>query len=550
MTAPAPLTRGVPADAPPGTVYVPARSDGPTAADIAAAAETSVLSALIAAGRSHGGSTVAVEDGDARVLTYTELVRAVAALSRVIRRETTGDVIGILLASSVPAVVTYFAVLAAGKTPAMLNFTAGEAGVRAACRVAGVSAILTADRFLSIARLETMAEELAAVAPVLKLEAMRSAISWRDKAFAAAAGPLRLFPALKPDAPAAVLFTSGSEGDPKGVVLTHRNILANIQQVRHALPLERVRTFFNPLPVFHSYGLGPGMILPLTIGRKLVVHPSPLRPKEVAQRIGETQANVLLATDTFLRQYARAGDDTSLSSLHFAVCGAERVRHETRELVRSRFGFEVVEGYGVTEASPVLAANHPDDIRDGTVGRLFHGIEALLEPVDGLSEGSRLKVRGPNVMVGYLGPDGTVTSPDDGWHDTGDVVAFEGDYLVIRGRLKRFAKIGGEMTSLVTVENVAGMVWPDALHAAAAIPAGRKGEAIILLTEEASPNPGDFLARLKAEHLPERFNPDRVIPVDRIPLLGTGKLDVARVNSLAATLTAPEQTRKADGATS
>jgi acyl-[acyl-carrier-protein]-phospholipid O-acyltransferase/long-chain-fatty-acid--[acyl-carrier-protein] ligase len=283
------------------------------------------------------------------------------------------------------------------------------------------------------------------------------------------------------------------------------------------------------------------MILPLVMGRKLVLHPSPLRAKEVAARIAETEANVLLATDTFLRQYARVGDEGSLSSLHFAVCGAERVRHETRELVRSRFGFVVVEGYGVTETSPVLAANHPDDIRDGTVGRLFHGIEALLEPVEGLHDGYRLKVRGPNVMAGYLQPDGRIEAPADGWHDTGDAVDFEDGYLVIRGRLKRFAKIGGEMTSLVTVENVAGMVWPESLHAAAAVPLGRKGEAIVLLTEEPDPDPQLFLARLREEHLPERFVPDRILHVESIPLLGTGKLDAVGATRLAAELAEAER---------
>lgn len=544
------MSAGRPAPAPPGLAegarYVPARTDGPTAAEIHAAAGKSVLAALLEASARYGGKTVAVEDGDKRVLTYTELVRAVAALSRVIRRETKGDVLAIMLPSSVAAVVTFFAVLAAGKTPAMLNFTAGRANLLAACRLANIGAVLTADRFLSMAKLEPIADALAVVAPVVRLEALREKVGVADKVFAAAAGPLGLLPKADADKGAAIVFTSGSEGDPKGVVLTHRNLLANIDQVRHALPLERVKTFFNPLPVFHSYGLGPGMILPLVMGRKLVLHPSPLRTKEVAQRIAETQANVLLATDTFLRQYARVGDDGSLSSLHFAVCGAERVRHETRELVRSRFGFEVVEGYGVTETSPVLAANHPDDIRDGTVGRLFHGIEALLEPVDGLHDGYRLKVRGPNVMAGYLNPDGTLTAPPDGWHDTGDAVDFEGDYLVIRGRLKRFAKIGGEMTSLVTVENVAGMTWPDSLHAAAAVPAGRKGEAIVLLTEEKDPDPSLYRKRLREEGLPERFIPDRIVHVDQIPLLGTGKLDAVAVTRLARELMEAEARGQAD----
>ncbi|MBJ3774409.1 AMP-binding protein [Acuticoccus mangrovi] len=512
---------------------LPPRADGPQAADIERKADLSVLSALLLAARTHGGPVVAVEDGDRRTLTYTGLIRAVSALSRVIRRETRGEVVAIMLPSSVAAVVAYFAVLAAGRIPAMLNFTAGRRTLLGACRLANVGAILTADRFVQVAQLETLVGALSAAAPVFALESLRERVRLRDKAFAVAAAPAGLLPRREASETAAIIFTSGAEGDPKGVVLSHRNILANIAQVEAGLPLERAQVFFNPLPVFHSYGLVPGMILPLVLGRKLVLHPSPLRAKEVAKRIAETKPNVLLATDTFLRQYARAGDPGSLSSLHFAVCGAERVRTETRDLVRSRFGFEVVEGYGVTETSPVLAVNHPDDIRDGTVGRLLHGIAAQLEPVPGLSDGWRLKVRGPNVMEGYLQPDGRIRKPPDGWHDTGDIVAFEDGYLAIRGRLKRFAKIGGEMTSLVMVENIAGQVWPDSLHAAAAIPVGPKGEAIILLTEEKNPDPAKLLARIRAEGLPDRFVPYRILEVDAVPLLGTGKLDTVAATQLA-----------------
>ncbi|MEO1105809.1 MAG: AMP-binding protein, partial [Pseudomonadota bacterium] len=368
-------------------IDVPPRPDGPTPAEIARQAETNVLAALLKARREHGGKAVALEDGDKRVFTYDELVRAVAAFSQIIKREVPGDVVGIFLPSSAGAAIAYFAVLAAGKTPAMLNFTAGRGPLLAACRSAKISAILTAHRFLSVANLEPLAEALAQAAPVLALEDMRGRLKKRDKAFALAGPALGLLAKPDPDATAAIVFTSGAEGDPKGVVLTHRNFMANAAQIVAALPLERAKIFFNPLPVFHSYGLGPGMILPLVTGRKLVLHPSPLRAKEVAQRIFETKANILLATDTFLRQYARAGDTGSLSSLHFAVCGAERVRHETRELVRSRYGFEVVEGYGVTETAPVISINTPMHNKPGTVGRLLPGIKARLEPVPGVEEG-------------------------------------------------------------------------------------------------------------------------------------------------------------------
>ncbi len=518
----------------PPFVDIAARDDRPSSAEIARMSQKSVLGALIEARRTYGGDTVAVEDGDKRVLTYTQLLRAVAALSRVIRRTIRGDVVALMLPSSAGGAIAYFAVLAAGKTPAMLNFTAGRDPLLAACRVARVSAIITANRFVSVAKLDDLAQALTEAAPVLALEDLAKGVTRGDKLFAAAALPLGLLPRLDADATAAIVFTSGSEGDPKGVALTHRNFLANAVQVELTLPLELARVFFNPLPIFHSYGLGPGLILPLVLGRRLVLHPSPLRPKEVAQRIAETKANVLLATDTFLRQYARAGDDGSLSTLQFAVCGAERVRRETRDLVRQRFGFEVVEGYGVTETSPVLAVNHPEDIRDGTVGRFLPGIEARLVKVEGLEDGRRLMVRGPNIMAGYIDPaTGKVVPPHEGWHDTGDVVAIEDGYLVIRGRLKRFAKIGGEMTSLVVVENLAGEAWPQTLHAAAVVPGAQRGEVIVLLTEEAEPDTKVLHAALRARGLPERYLPFRVIAVPQIPLLGTGKVDNVAVTKLA-----------------
>ncbi|GAB5376888.1 MAG: AMP-binding protein [Acuticoccus sp.] len=526
------------ADGAPDFVDIPARPDKPDAAAMAAAGNRSVLTALVAARRKYGPDAVAVEDGDRRALTYTRLLRAVAALSRVIRREVKGDVVGILLPSSTAAAVAYFAVLAAGKTPAMLNFTAGRGPITAACRLANVSAVVTAQRFITLAKLEPLLPPLGEVAPVMMLEDVAKRVGVRDKAFALLALPLGLLPKADPDSAAAIVFTSGAEGDPKGVVLTHRNFLSNIAQVAEALPLDMIRVFFNPLPVFHSFGLGPGLILPLVTGLRLVLHPSPLRAKEIAQRIAETKANILLTTDTFLRQYARAGEDGSLSSLQFAICGAERVRHETRELVRSRFGFDVLEGYGVTETAPVLAVNHPADIRDGTVGQTLPGIELRLVAVEGLDDGRRLLVRGPNIMAGYLDPaTGAVVPPKDGWHDTGDVVVIEDGCLVIRGRLKRFAKIGGEMTSLVVVEQAAGVAWPQSLHAAAVVPGTTRGEQIVLLTEEPEPDPAALQTALQAQGLPPRYLPSRVITVEAVPLLGTGKVDYVSVSRMAAALT-------------
>jgi acyl-[acyl-carrier-protein]-phospholipid O-acyltransferase/long-chain-fatty-acid--[acyl-carrier-protein] ligase len=264
--------------------------------------------------------------------------------------------------------------------------------------------------------------------------------------------------------------------------------------------------------------------MPLFLGIKAVFHPSPRQPHEIVRRIRDHRATILLATDTFMSQYARAADANDLDTLRLAVCGAEHLRDETRQLVRRKNGVELLEGYGVTEASPVVAANQPGANRPGTVGHVLPGIETRIEPVEGIRGAGRLFVRGPNVMLGYIGAErpGEIVPPEGGWHDTGDVVALDEDgYLAIRGRLKRFAKIGGETVSLTVVENCASALWPDHAHAAIAVPDGRKGEAIVLATTNAAATRADLVAWVHNHGVPELAVPRRILIVNEIPVLGT-----------------------------
>ena len=262
-----------------------------------------------------------------------------------------------------------------------------------------------------------------------------------------------------------ILFTSGTEGEPKGVALSHQNILANVAQVRAHIDLYPGDVLFNPLPVFHCFGLTVGTILPLIAGVKVVCHPTPLQPKEIVRRIRSHGATILLSTDTFINQYARASAKRAIwTSLRMAVCGAERLRDETRAFLRKKSTLTLLEGYGVTEAAPVVAANQIEANRPGTVGRLMAGMEARLEPVEGIPGAGQLLVRGPNVMLGYIKPEapGKIVPPPGGWYNTGDVVAIDEEgFIAIRGRLKRFAKIGGETVSLAVVESIASALWPD-----------------------------------------------------------------------------------------
>lgn len=499
----------------------------------------SLLDAFVEACRTNGAKTDILVDGDGRVLTYGEIRRGVFALSTPLRERTdTDEAIGILLPTGAGAIIALLSIHAAGRVPAMLNFTAGVKNLRATAETASIKKVVTAHKFVELAGLSSLIAELSEFLEILYLEDIREEIGLKGK-LRAVLGPIapKLFlPKASPDSTGIILFTSGTEGNPKGVVLSHTNILANVEQIEQHVHLEETDVFFNPLPTFHCYGLTAGTLWPLLSGYKVVLHPSPLQTKTIAKRIFKTRSTVLFATDTFLQQYMRASADGGLNSLRIAVCGAERVREETRKAAEERFSFEVLEGYGVTECAPVLAANQPGDIRSGTIGKMLPGIETRLEPVEGLKEGGRLWVRGPNIMKGYISPEdpGTVMSLPEGWHDTGDVVSVDDEgYYVIRGRIKRFAKIGGEMVSLTVVENCASALWPDHMHAAAIIPDPRKGEQIVLVTDYPEAKRQDLLRWAQTHGVPEIAVPKKIATVDSLPILGTGKLDYVSVTKMA-----------------
>jgi acyl-[acyl-carrier-protein]-phospholipid O-acyltransferase/long-chain-fatty-acid--[acyl-carrier-protein] ligase len=280
--------------------------------------------------------------------------------------------------------------------------------------------------------------------------------------------------------------------------------------------------------------------MPLFLGIKVVFHPTPLQPRDIARRIRASGATILLSTDTFISQYARVGEQGDLNSLRLAVCGAERLRDETRALLRKKYAIELLEGYGVTETAPVIAANQIGANRPGTVGRLLPDVEMRLEPVEGIPNAGRLFVRGPNVMLGYIKPDrpGVIEPPAGGWHDTGDVVTVDEDgFIAIKGRLKRFAKIGGETVSLAVVESCASALWPDFSHAAVTIPDGRKGEQIVLVTTCPEAKRTDLVGWAHNHGVQELAVPRRILVVENIPVLGTGKTDYTTVQKTVEAFT-------------
>lgn len=496
-----------------------------------------LFQALLDARERFGGSRPAIIDSDDKTLTYDEIVRAALALGHALKRGTArGDAVGIMLPTSLASVIAFFAVSAFGRVPTMLNFTAGAAGLKSAIRTAVVKRIVTAHRFIELAKLDALAADISMSAETLYLEDVRKGLSLLDKAVAGIGqfAPKLVMRHAPMESPGVILFTSGTEGEPKGVALSHHNVLSNIKQVCQHVAMYPHDVLLNPLPTFHCFGL-MGVLVPLFQGMRSVLHPTPLRPHEIIKRVKETCASILISTDTFMSQYARAAETGELKTVRMAVCGAERVREETRRLLRKKHGLEAIEGYGLTETSPIAAANQPGDNRPGTVGHLVPGMQAKIEPAYGINDGGRLFLKGPNVMLGYIKPEkpGVIEAPPDGWHDTGDVVSIDAEgYIAIKGRLKRFANVGGETVSLGMVENCAAALWPDHMHAAIAVPGERKGEQIILLCTNPNAQRADLVTWAQNHGVPELAVPRRIFHAQEIPVMGTGKPDYRKVEDI------------------
>jgi acyl-[acyl-carrier-protein]-phospholipid O-acyltransferase/long-chain-fatty-acid--[acyl-carrier-protein] ligase len=244
----------------------------------------------------------------------------------------------------------------------------------------------------------------------------------------------------------------------------------------------------------------------------------------------------MFGTDTFLRGYARVAHPYDFRTIRMVVAGAEAVKDATRQTYMDRFGVRILEGYGVTETAPVLAMNTPINNKTGTVGRLSPLMQARLEPVAGIDEGGRLFVKGPNVMLGYFRAEnpGVLEAPPDGWHDTGDIVGIDAQgFISIKGRAKRFAKIGGEMVSLSAVEALASEIWPQSTLVAVALPDARKGERIVLMGTDAKVTRDAFLRHARDRNAPDLVVPAEVMLVDKLPLLGSGKPDYVAAQALA-----------------
>jgi len=501
--------------------------------------DTTLFDALLESREQHGGGHLIADDLELRPLSYRTLVTGSFALGSVLSRNTrAGERVGVLLPTSRASLVTFFALQAAGRVPAMLNFSTGAASAVAACRGAEIRRIVTARLFIEKAKLHTLVAALEPHATIVYLEDVRKDIGMFTK-LRALARSLRAKPDHRPERandPAVVLFTSGSEGTPKGVVLSHRNLLANRHQLSSVVDISPKDVVFNALPVFHSFGLTGGLLMPLLAGVRTFLYPSPLHYRTVPELAYGTNATILFGTDTFLAGYARVADNYDFYSVRYVFAGAERVKPETRRVWFDKFGIRILEGYGATETAPALAVNTPMHFKAGTVGRLLPGIDHRLEKVPGIDEGGRLFVRGPNVMLGYLRAEkpGVLEPPADGWYDTGDIVDIDVDgFVTIKGRAKRFAKIAGEMVPLGAVEDLVASVWPENQHAVVALPDPKRGEQLVLVTDRADATRATLATSARTAGLPEIFVPRLIVPVSQVPILGTGKIDYVSAAQLA-----------------
>lgn len=506
--------------------------------------EQTLFASIIDQNQIHGRRHVVAEDPTRTTINYGDLItRSFILGNKIVAQTRSGEYVGLMLPNMVTSVVTFFAMQAFGRVPAMLNFSTGAQNLLAACRGAEIETVFSSRQFIATAKLAPLVEALEERGiNVVYLEDIGKTITAIDKlkGLMASFYPESAYSrrsSRQADDPAVILFTSGSEGTPKGVVLSHKNIQANRFQLASRVDFGPTDIVFNALPIFHSFGLTGGTLLPVLSGIRTFLYPSPLHYRIVPELIYASNATIMFGTDTFLSGYARFANPYDFYSLRYVFAGAEKLKDETRRLWSEKYGVRILEAYGATETSPALSANTAMHNRPGTVGRLLPGISARLERVPGIDEGGKLIVGGANIMLGYLYADnpGTLVRPDNGEYDTGDIVDMDDDgYVTIKGRAKRFAKIAGEMVSLTAVEGFLADLWPDSQSAVIAIPDSKKGEALVLVTNNRDAKRDTISAFAKKNGVGDLSVPRIINIVDALPVLGTGKTDYVALTASVA----------------
>ena len=499
--------------------------------------QRTLFDAIIDAQKIHGGDHIIGQDVERKPLTYRQLIQRSLLLGNYISADTEyGENVGIMLPSMCSTLITFMAMQSQGRVPAMINFSTGVKNTVLACETAKLKSVFTSRRFVKVGKLEAVVAELEKHVRIVYLEDFVSRISLFSKLVSLLYGyfPKTFYHSrcgqASPNDPAVVLFTSGSEGVPKGVVLSHQNLLANGVQMSTRVDFNSQDIILNALPLFHSFGLTAGTLIPLISGMKVFFYPSPLHYRIIPEVAYEIGATIMFGTNTFLANYARFAHPYDFYSLRYVFAGAEKLQESTRKIWSDKFGVRVFEGYGATETSPALSTNTAMDNKTGSVGRFLPGIDYQLQDVPGVSIGGRLMVKGPNIMLGYLLHDepGKLVPPStelgQGWYDTGDIVSIDDEgFVTICGRAKRFAKVAGEMVSLTAVEELVDTIWPDHCHAVVAIADERKGEQLILISENSDVQRKQISICAKERGFGDITVPRKVLHMKKLPVLGTGK---------------------------
>ena len=493
-----------------------------------------LLTAIASMGRARPKSIV-LEDVTGQRLNHRMVMVGSEVLSRKFQNLLSPEIerVGLLLPNVNATPITLLALWRLGKVPAILNYSSGVSIMQTCSDLAGVKQIITSQAFLEKAGIDIQPMKKNGI-EFIYLEEVRKKISVSTKLSILMKHKCRLAKSqfhITQDKTAVVLFTSGSEGIPKGVELTHKNILSNLRQLLVMVDILDTDSIFNCLPMFHSFGLVVGTLLPLCRGLRTTIFPSPLQYRVIPTAVYNSNSTIFLSTNTFLNGYAKKAHPYDFRNVRYLLAGAEKIQQATSDTWARKFGIRITEAYGVTECSPGISANTKADNRFGSVGRILPDMKWKLEPVDGVKDAGRLFVKGPNVMKGYLNKEANEAFQSlNGWYDTGDIVKVDEDgYFWIKGRAKRFAKISGEMVSLTAVEDALAGAFPnhgeDCEIAVIAVTDEDKGEKLIAVTNEPNLTTSEIRNAVADAGLINLCTPREIHVLKEIPKLGTGKLN-------------------------